>query len=216
MTKAAKWLRGLEILLVVAGLSLLGVGFAATVQRWNYQARQEQAMTNLTSSAPGPAASHASSGPATPWSSEDALALGRITIPRIGVKAMVRQGDEDATLNVAVGHLLGSGEPGERGNIVLAGHRDTFFRELRKIRVDDLILLEVPPHTYRYRVAATQVVAPDAIGVLAPTPTEVLTLVTCYPFGYIGNAPKRFIVRADRINEAEPPAHITELSETTL
>jgi sortase A len=197
MTGAAKWLRRLEIASIVAGISLLGGAFAATVHRWDYQARQERAFPRIDAVGVPPSAA---SAVVSLGSDEalDPLALGRIEIPRIGVRAIVREGADEATLALAVGHVGGTAHPGEIGNTVLAGHRDTFFRALRDIRVDDRVRIVVPPLTYDYRVVSLEVVAPTETRVLDPTPDEVLTLVTCFPFHYIGHAPSRFIVRATR------------------
>jgi sortase A len=130
----------------------------------------------------------------------DPSAFGRIEIPRIGVAAIVKEGSDERTLSRAVGLLRGSARPGEQGNMVLAGHRDTFFRPLRKIKVNDRIRMIVPPHTYEYEVQSLRVVAPEETSVLASNGVEELTLVTCYPFRYVGPAPERFIVSATRVN----------------
>jgi sortase A len=129
----------------------------------------------------------------------DPLALGRIEIPRLGMRAIIRKGADEDTLDRAVGLVPGTAHPGEAGNIVLAAHRDTFFRPLRNIRVADRIRLVVPPHEYLYEVDSTRVVAPEETSVLQSRGTEELTLVTCYPFGFIGPAPDRFIVSAKRV-----------------
>jgi sortase A len=127
--------------------------------------------------------------------------IGRIEISSIGIAAMVLEGTDGKTLSVAVGHVPGTPVPGQQGNVVLAAHRDTFFRGLRKIRRDDEIVMTTLDGSYHYLVDSTQVVDPDDIRVLAPTPDDFLTLVTCYPFYFVGPAPKRFIVRARRILE---------------
>jgi sortase A len=98
-----------------------------------------------------------------------------------------------------VGHIPGTALPGEDGNIVLAAHRDTFFRPLRNIQKGDEIALTTLSGAYRYRVESIQIVGPDDVGVLSPTKQPTLTLVTCYPFYFVGSAPKRFIVRAGLI-----------------
>lgn len=91
-------------------------------------------------------------------------------------------------------------EPGETGNVVLGGHRDTFFRPLRGIRRGDRITVTTTTGKYRYRVDWTRVVNPEQTELLQPTPDPALTLVTCYPFRYVGAAPQRFIVRARMIS----------------
>lgn len=129
----------------------------------------------------------------------DPAAVGRIEIPRLGVRAIIRRGADDETLDRAVGLLPGTATPGEAGNVVLAAHRDTFFRPLRKIRVADRIRLVVPPNEYVYEVESTRVVTPQETNVLQSHGLEELTLVTCYPFGFLGPAPDRFIVSAKRV-----------------
>ena len=134
--------------------------------------------------------------------SEDAdpSALGRIEVPRLGIAAIVSEGADEGTLDRAVGLLPGSARPGEAGNMVLAAHRDTFFRPLRDVRLNDRIRFVQPGHTYEYRVQSLRVVSPEETSVLASNGTEELTLITCYPFSYIGPAPDRFIVKAARVN----------------
>jgi sortase A len=125
--------------------------------------------------------------------------LGRIAVPRIGLSSVVLEGDDTNVLKLAVGHIPGTALPGEQGNIAIAGHRDTFFRGLRDVRKNDEIALTTPAATYRYRVESTEVVEPDDTAVLKPSVTPSLTLVTCYPFNYVGSAPERFIVRAQQV-----------------
>jgi LPXTG-site transpeptidase (sortase) family protein len=127
-------------------------------------------------------------------------AFGLIEIPRLGVRAVVREGADDKTLARAVGLVPGGAYPGETGNTILAAHRDTFFRPLRKIRVDDRIRVVVPPDTYEYRVSSLKIVSPEETSVLQSRGVEELTLVTCYPFTFVGPAPDRFIVHAVREN----------------
>lgn len=125
--------------------------------------------------------------------------LGRLRIPRLKVAVMVREGADSRTLSSAVGHIQGTALPGKLGNIGLAGHRDTFFRELRNIAKDDTIDFETENGTYRYAVESTTIVGPRDVGVLNAAGGKTLTLVTCYPFYYVGSAPKRFIVRAVQV-----------------
>ncbi len=122
--------------------------------------------------------------------------IGRLEIPNVRLVAMVQEGADARTLRRAVGHIPGTALPGGRGNVGLAGHRDTFFRPLREIHVNDAIELKTPNGTYRYRVESMRIVGPRDVQVLKPTNNASLTLVTCYPFYYVGSAPKRFIVRA--------------------
>jgi sortase A len=128
----------------------------------------------------------------------EGTALGRIDIARLGVKAMIMEGTEDRTLDRAVGHIRGTPMPGSNGNTVIAGHRDTFFRPLRNIRHNDEIILSTLNGSTRYLVDSTQLVAPEDTEVLNNSGSTTLTLVTCYPFYFLGEAPKRFIVRAHK------------------
>lgn len=127
---------------------------------------------------------------------EEGSAIGRLEIPRLGLSVVVLEGSDRGTLRLGVGRLPNSSLPGEPGNVVLAGHRDTFFRPLREIRPGDEISLRTPQGTFPYTVEWTKVVSPKDTGVLTATAAPALTLVTCYPFYYVGSAPQRFIVRA--------------------
>jgi|SRR5579872_1013606 len=122
--------------------------------------------------------------------------IGRLEIPNLHLVAMVEEGADAGTLRRAVGHIPGTALPGGKGNVGLAGHRDTFFRALREIQINDDIELQTENDTYRYVVESTQIVGPRDVQVLRPSAAASLTLVTCYPFYYVGSAPKRFIVRA--------------------
>lgn len=125
--------------------------------------------------------------------------IGRLEIPRLKLAVMVREGADEGTLSRAVGHIPGTALPGAIGNVGLAGHRDTFFRSLRNIRADDVIQVETTAGTYRYVVKSTKIVTPRDVSVLQASGGETLTLVTCYPFYYVGSAPKRFIVHATQV-----------------
>ncbi len=115
------------------------------------------------------------------------------------MRVIVREGDGPGILRRAVGHVPGTALPGQAGNVCLAGHRDTYFRPLSRLRAGDLIDLTTPGSSISYRVESTAVVSPDSTGVLAATPVARLTLVTCYPFTYIGSAPLRFVVTAREV-----------------
>lgn len=123
--------------------------------------------------------------------------VGRLEIPRLGFSHVVAEGDGKSTLRAAIGHVPETALPWHPGNSALAGHRDSVFRPLRDIRIGDEIRLITPHGDFDYHVTQTLVVNPEAIWVLAPTRARTLTLVTCYPFSFIGLAPKRFVVRAE-------------------
>jgi sortase A len=122
--------------------------------------------------------------------------IGEIQVPRLGLNAIVVQGDSPANLRRAVGHLSKSALPGEWGNVALAGHRDTFFRTLRDIRLGDEIKFKTRERSFEYLVESIEVVAPTDIRVLKSSTGHDLTLLTCFPFHYVGPAPNRFVVRA--------------------
>lgn len=126
--------------------------------------------------------------------------VGRLEIPRLKISVIAFEGTDGPVLDRGAGHLIGSALPGDTGNSVFAAHRDTFFRELRNIHKDDLITTVTSKGSRRYRVEAIDIVEPSETRVLDPTQEPVLTLVTCYPFYYVGNAPQRFIVRAREIS----------------
>jgi sortase A len=142
--------------------------------------------------------------------------LGQMEISSIGLSVMIMEGIDGKTLRRAVGHIAGTALPGEQGNVGIAGHRDTFFRPLRNLHMNDEITLTTLKGVYRYRVDSMKLVAPEDISVLNSSSDAVLTLVTCYPFYYVGPAPKRFIVRAVELPERQdsnlvsnPPAEPT-------
>lgn len=126
--------------------------------------------------------------------------IGRLTIPRLDISVMVAEGVDESTLRRAAGHIPGTALPGQPGNAGISGHRDTFFRPLRNIRRNDLIIFTTPLGDFRYRMKTTRIVDPADISVLDAGETDALTLVTCYPFYFVGPAPDRFIVRAERLN----------------
>lgn len=130
--------------------------------------------------------------------------IGEIAVPRLHLKAIVVQGDSHTILRRAVGHIPETALPGQAGNVALAGHRDTFFRPLRNIRLGDAITLKTPDGAFQYFVESTAVVAASEVGVLAASTGRTLTLITCFPFDYIGSAPSRFVVRARELVSPSP------------
>jgi sortase A len=128
--------------------------------------------------------------------------MGRLMVPRLHLRAMVREGTDDGTLGLALGHIPGTALPGQNGNVGIAGHRDTLFRSLREIRKDDLIQLQTLRGDYLYRVRTIEVVPPQSVSVLQAGHYPEITLVTCYPFHYVGPAPDRFIVKASLVTNA--------------
>ena len=142
------------------------------------------------------------SSPAVPTSASPETTpglIGRLEVSRLGVSVVVMEGVGDKTLRHAIGHIPGTALPGQPGNVGIAGHRDTFFRPLQGIRDEDIVSISTPNGEFRYRVVSTRIVSPDDVSVLESGTKEVLTLVTCYPFYFVGAAPDRFIVRAQRV-----------------
>ncbi len=170
-------------------------GFVSDEARWLLGREREKPET---AEAPAPAAPAPNQTPTVGPPARESL-IGRLEIPRLKLSVMVREGADEGTLSRAVGHIPGTALPGNIGNVGLAGHRDTFFRVLRKIRPDDMIELETTAGTYRYMVKSTKIVTPRDVSVLNASGGETLTLVTCYPFYYVGSAPKRFIVHATQV-----------------
>jgi len=127
--------------------------------------------------------------------------IGRLEAPSVKMSTAVLEGTDDATLSRGAGHIEDTPLPGEAGNVGIAGHRDTVFRPLRNIQVGDPLELTTADRLYRYRISKTLIVGPDDVYVLDPTKNPMLTLVTCYPFEYIGHAPRRFIVQAQLVKE---------------
>jgi sortase A len=125
--------------------------------------------------------------------------LGRLEIPSIELSAMFAEGMDGRTLRRAVGHIPGTALPGSAGNVGLSGHRDTFFRRLGKIHAGDVIWLKTLQGTYKYVAESSGVVDPDESVVLRDIGRPTLTLITCYPFYYVGHAPKRFVVHASLV-----------------
>ena len=201
-----------------AAVLLLGAWTAVTVDARLYGYLQERRLAGLLEPRPAddpgppptttphqrrfvpaePAPPSATPAPALP---PDDL-VGRIEVPRLNLRAIIAEGTDARTLRRAVGHLEGTPLPGEAGNVVLAGHRDTFFRALKDIREDDVVRITTPRGRFEYVVEATAVVEPTRTDVLDPTALPSVTLVTCYPFYLVGDAPDRFVVRARLIGAA--------------
>lgn len=192
-------LRWTQAVLFTIGVLLLGYCGLILADSWLFQKRGNQELERQRrqarpgeAEAPGPV-------PSPPAAIGSDGLIGRIEIPSLHVAAVVFEGTGAGTLRHAVGHISGTALPGQAGNIGLAGHRDTFFRPLRDIVRADIITLTTPRGPYRYAVVSTRVVAPTEVSVLEDRGGEILTLVTCFPFHFIGAAPSRFIVRAERV-----------------
>jgi sortase A len=136
--------------------------------------------------------------------------IGRLSVPKLHLSAMVREGIDRKTLRLAIGHIPVTALPGETGNVGVAGHRDTFFRGLKDLKTNDEIQFSTVSGDFNYVVESLNIVGPGEVGVLAPSAENVLTMVTCYPFYYVGAAPKRFIVRARQVSPPTAPLSTVE------
>jgi LPXTG-site transpeptidase (sortase) family protein len=125
-------------------------------------------------------------------------AIAMLDIPRLDLSSPILSGDDAEILDVAIGHLPDTPKPWEPGNSALAAHRDGIFRSLRRVRIGDALRVRTRHGEFLYRVRETQIVEPNDLSVLAPTDVRTLTLITCYPFNFVGSAPQRFVVRAEQ------------------
>lgn len=206
-------LRWLERGALIIGLLCLGLWSGAQLRSWAFQSTESRKLATAPREAgaeravpPAPAGSRESHRPAKPTRpTQPVAALGRIEIPRLGIRAIVAEGTDAGTLDLAVGHIAATASPGSPGNCGLAGHRDTFFSTLGGVRAGDRVRFSTSERTYTYEVEWSQVVEPDRIDTLDPTPVPSLTLVTCYPFTFVGRAPKRFVVRARQVDAPGAP-----------
>jgi len=182
--------------LLAGGLLTLGYCAYVMADAWIFQKEESNELTDLLTEKLTSASLH------TPAIAAGKGLVGRIEIPRLGVSVVVMEGTGNRTLRHAVGHIEGTALPAEHGNVGISGHRDTFFRPLKDIRSGDSITVTTPTGDYQYRVVSMKVVSPDDVSVLSSDGGDSLTLVTCYPFYYVGPAPKRFIVRAEQTSES--------------
>lgn len=168
--------------------ALLGFCAFSLWDAWRFQKTESRLLDRL-----------AAEGQTAPASKPEAGALiGRISISRLGLSVLMIEGVDKDILRRAAGHIPGTAMPGQPRNAAVSAHRDTFFRPLRNVRLADVVTITTPAGEFRYRVVSTKIVVPTDVSVLAAGKGEVLTLATCYPFYYVGPAPKRYIVRAER------------------
>ena len=214
VSKLRRFLRGTSLFLFAAGILFLAISIFYFGRAFLFQSLQNERLRKRIGKAqeakqapskavaqPGGLSTHPPVGPAAPKPNIPAAprpgdVLGRLEIPRLAYWAMILEGSDDATLKLGVGHIQETAFPGQFGNVALVAHRDTFFRPLRHVLKNDEIRIVTPANTMRYYVAFTKVISPYDTDVLDPTPGAVLTLLTCFPFEFIGHAPMRFIVRA--------------------
>jgi sortase A len=202
--RVRRFRRGEQILLAI-GLALLA--FWATARIYGSIASHAAVMRFHADTAPSPA-STATEVDFTQWSpqriaaykdsltTKTDLPLAILRIPKINLEVPVFDGTDDLTLTRGVGRIVGTPQIGELGNVGIAGHRDGFFRGLKDVARNDTVELVRTGHTDQYVITEIQIVDPEDVHVLEPTPLPTLTLVTCFPFYYVGSAPKRYVVTA--------------------
>lgn len=178
-------LQWLERALLVLGLVCVGYYGYRSVGAETFQREQTAAFTDRLHDDENASAS------------KGVIAL--LEIPRLKLSSPVLSGDDDKVLDIAIGHLPDTPRPWEAGNSALAAHRDGLFRLLRHVRVGDIVRLRTEHGDFEYEVRETRIVPPTDLSVLRPTDQRVLTLITCYPFSFIGSAPERFVVRANAL-----------------
>jgi sortase A len=192
-------IRALSFILIFAGLTIAGSGvYSIWTSREAARVAEEQWNRDLEQRRTAP--------PKAQLQLARGSNIARLSIDRLGSRWIVVEGAGKAELKLGPGHLVDSALPGARGNCVIAGHRDTQFRILRKVEIGEEISVERNGRRYLYRVTERRVVSPVDTRSLDPTASPTLTLVTCYPFYYVGPAPQRFVVRADLIRSDAGPA----------
>jgi sortase A len=198
-TSLRRILQWTQRVLFAGATVMLGYCAYVLVDSRIFQHREKQRLDRLLSDQPKTTpASAIEAVKVTPRVGPGGL-IGQVQIARLGIAVMVVEGTARRGLRRAAGHIPGTAMPGQPGNVGIAAHRDTFFRPLRNIQRDDVITLTTLSGEYRYRVVSTQVVSPSNVAVLNSDGNQILTLVTCYPFYFVGAAPSRFIVRAERV-----------------
>ena len=215
MDRRSSWRRRLHLLERVAWAMAVVLGGTWAMARGLAWASEQHAIAAFHETARAAVASPRNSGRAPPVEVDQALwdagrirayaralrrpappPLALLRIPRLGLEVPVLAGTDEWTLDRAVGHIEGTSRPGEAGNVGIAGHRDGFFRVLKDVAEGDVVELALPVEVRRFRVERLSIVDPSDTRVLAPTRESRLTLVTCYPFYFVGSAPRRFIVQA--------------------
>ncbi len=191
---ARRLIRLISSMMIVAGFAALGyVGYVIVSARYF----QETEAAKFTKAAKLETLSPVPKSNRTPRIVANGDVIGVIAIDSVGVRAVVVQGDSSDALRRAVGHVPETPLPGEAGNVALAAHRDTIFRPLRKVKAGDLVDFRTDTGVIQYRVRSTQIVPSSDVGILESRGRNELTLITCYPFYYVGHAPDRFVVRAE-------------------
>jgi LPXTG-site transpeptidase (sortase) family protein len=212
------------VLLTVGSIFLLGA-IVFYLEGYAFQVYGSHKLRSLAKESSGSSAS-ASAGSAS--SSPSALAataassyqphmrdvLGRLEIPRLNISAVIVEGSDDESLKLGPGHVPGTALPGEQGNVAIAGHRNTHFLPLKEVQAGDKISVTTPRGNMEYAVQYVEIVSPDDVDPINPTSDSELTLITCYPFFYVGSAPERFIVHTKSTVPAQEAAAKPQSTET--
>lgn len=196
--------RFISLILIIVGLALLGyVGS----EYWGMYRSQKNLEAEWEHQA---AVLNASSNAAA--SQEKILPeqmLTRLVVPKIGVDSIVVEGASRKALSEGPGHMKETAQPGEIGNAVITGHRDTFFRHIYELTKGDQIQVQRNGRHFTYEVTGRKIVLPQDVSVIKPTNDPQLTLITCYPTYYIGPAPKRLVVFSKLIESDGQPVNQT-------
>jgi sortase A len=190
--------RTLALLWIERALLTLGIALGAWCAIVFVEARYTRSLppVKVTMTLPGDDVGRGSAAPPPSRSAPPVgSVVGRLAIPSLGLTTTVLEGTDDQTLRRGSGHIEDTPFPGETGNVGIAGHRDTVFRPLKRVKVGDALDLTTADRVYHYRITNAFIVNPQDVYVLDPTDKPTLTLVTCYPFEFVGHAPRRFIVQ---------------------
>jgi len=224
-----RWLRKLEYLLLILGVLMLTIFVAARVHRTvlsKIELQRFKATQSVSETSPQEVALSAGNPDFGSWSQQRikdyqeslaehfAPAIAVLRIPKIHLEVPVLEGTDDLTLNRGVGHVVGTANPGDNGNMAIAGHRDGFFRGLKDIDLGDTMEVATSRRTETFVIDRITIVDPSDVSVLKPRDHESLTLVTCYPFYFVGSAPKRYIVQASVAVSA--PSNVVQPGSNSL
>jgi sortase A len=199
----ARVLRVAHYFFLIAGIAGLGYAGYVIADAYTYQRVEQSTFENVSKNNNGRRPASHGIGNILAQAVREGGVIGELEVPRLGMKVIIVQGDTATILRRAVGHLTETALPGETGNVILAGHRDRFFRPLRDIRTGDLILVKTLDGNFQYQVESTAIVPPSDLSVLQPSNVGALTLITCFPFYYVGPAPNRFVVRARQVTDLD-------------
>jgi sortase A len=207
--RGGRAIAALERCLWLAAIGFLGTALWMKGDSIFYQFRADReldaAIRSLGAIGESAPAKQAGGEPAVRVQLAPGTPLARLSVPRLAVEIVVAEGTDDRVLQRALGHVPTSARPGEAGNVALAGHRDTHFRFLEQLVVGDEMVLESVSARDVYRVEWAVVVEPHQVELVEDSGYAALTLVTCYPFRYVGNAPYRYVIRARKLDASSAP-----------